>query len=205
MTFIVGLTGGIGSGKSTVADLLVRRGAALVDTDAIAHVLTAPQGAAMAAIAATFGAAVLGTDGGLDRAVMRNLVFADPEAKTRLEAILHPLIRQHSEDACRAQRTSPYVVLAVPLLVESGFYRQYADRVLVVDCDEATQRVRVMARSGLTAEQVAAIMGTQARRDRRLAIADDVVHNDGDLDELLPQIDDLHRRYLALAAAKKTY
>ena len=203
MTFIVGLTGGIGSGKSTVADLLVRRGAALVDTDAIAHALTTPRGAAMATIAAAFGPTVLQADGGLDRAAMRDLVFADPGAKTRLEAILHPLIRRHSEDACRAQSASPYVVLAVPLLVESGFYRQYVDRVLVIDCDEATQRVRVMARSGLTAEQVAAIIRTQARRDQRLSVADDVVRNDGPVEDLGPQIDRLHQRYLALAAAKK--
>jgi dephospho-CoA kinase len=202
MSFIVGLTGGIGSGKTTVADLFAQRGAALVDTDAIAHELTAPQGAAMAAIAAAFGAAILRPDGGLDRAAMRAVVFADRAAKTRLEAILHPLIRQQSEARCEAATNAPYVLLVVPLLVETGSYRQRADRVLVVDCDESVQISRVMARSGLAAEDVKAIMATQASRAERRAVADDVVLNEGGLDALLPQVEGLHLSYLDLARAK---
>ncbi len=202
MSFIVGLTGGIGSGKTTVADLFARRGAALVDTDAIAHELTGPQGAAMAAIAAAFGAAVLRPDGGLDRAAMRAVVFADRAAKTRLEAILHPLIRQQSEARCAAATNAPYVLLVVPLLVEAGGYRERADRVLVVDCDESVQISRVMARSGLAAEDVRAIMATQASRAERLAVADDLVLNEGGLEALLPQVEGLHLRYLDLARAK---
>lgn len=202
MSFIVGLTGGIGSGKTTVADLFARRGAALVDTDAIAHELTGPQGAAMAAIAAAFGAAVLRPDGGLDRAAMRAVVFSDRSAKARLEAILHPLIRQQSAARCKAATSAPYVLLVVPLLVETGSYRQRADRVLVVDCDESVQISRVMARSGLAAEDVKAIMATQASRAERRAVADDVVLNEGGLEALLPQVEGLHLRYLDLARAK---
>jgi dephospho-CoA kinase len=202
MSFIVGLTGGIGSGKTTVADLFARRGAALVDTDAIAHELTGPQGAAMAAIAAAFGAAVLRPDGGLDRAAMRAVVFSDRSAKARLEAILHPLIRQQSAARCKAATSAPYVLLVVPLLVETGSYRQRADRVLVVDCDESVQISRVMARSGLAADAVKAIMATQASRAERRAVADDVVLNEGGLEALLPQVEGLHLRYLDLARAK---
>jgi dephospho-CoA kinase len=202
MSFIVGLTGGIGSGKTTVADLFARRGAALVDTDAIAHELTGPQGAAMAAIAAAFGAAVLRPDGGLDRAAMRAVVFSDSSAKARLEAILHPLIRQQSAARCKAATSAPYVLLVVPLLVETGSYRQRADRVLVVDCDESVQISRVMARSGLAADAVKAIMATQASRAERRAVADDVVLNEGGLEALLPQVEGLHLRYLDLAGAK---
>jgi dephospho-CoA kinase len=202
MSFIVGLTGGIGSGKTTVADLFARRGAALVDTDAIAHELTGPQGAAMAAIAAAFGAAVLRPDGGLDRAAMRAVVFSDRSAKARLEAILHPLIRQQSAARCKAATNAPYVLLVVPLLVETGSYRQRADRVLVVDCDESVQISRVMARSGLAADAVKAIMATQASRAERRAVADDVVLNEGGLEALLPQVEGLHLRYLDLARAK---
>lgn len=202
MSFIVGLTGGIGSGKTTVADLFAERGAALVDTDAIAHELTGPQGAAMAAIAAAFGTAVLRPDGGLDRAAMRAVVFSDRAARTRLEAILHPLIRQQSQARCEAATNAPYVLLVVPLLVETGSYRQRADRVLVVDCDESVQISRVMARSGLAAEEVKAIMATQASRAERQAVADDVVLNEGGLEALLPQVEGLHLRYLDLARAK---
>lgn len=202
MSFVVGLTGGIGSGKSTVADSFARRGAALVDTDAIAHELTGPQGGAMREIAAAFGDDVLRADGALDRVVMRRLVFSDRSAKASLEAILHPLIRQQSELLCAAAVAAPYVLLVVPLLVESGGYRQRADRILVVDCDEAVQVSRVMARSGLTAEAVRAIMTTQASRAERRAAADDLVHNDGGLDALAPQIDVLHQHYLDLARGK---
>ncbi|WP_291997794.1 dephospho-CoA kinase [Candidatus Accumulibacter sp. ACC012] len=202
MSFVVGLTGGIGSGKSTVAELFAARGAVLVDTDAIAHELSGPQGAAMAAIRAAFGDTVLRPDGGLDRAAMRRLAFADPLARTKLEEILHPLIRLRSDACCTAAEHAPYVLLVVPLLVETASYRQRADRVLVIDCDEALQIARVTARSGLSAAAVQAIMATQATRAQRREVADDVLLNEGGLDALLPEIDSLHRRYLALASAK---
>ena len=203
MSLTVGLTGGIGSGKSTVADKLAGLGAALVDTDVIAHRLTGAGGAAMGEIAAAFGPSVVRDDGALDRAAMRRLVFSDPAAKKRIEAILHPLIRSESEALCRSATASPYVLLVVPLLVEadvSASYRQRVDRILVVDCDEATQVARVVARSGLSPVEVRAIMATQASRAERLAVADDVVFNGGGLDELDPQLIALHRRYLDLAA-----
>ena len=200
MTFIVGLTGGIGSGKSTVADLFVQRGAALVDTDAIAHELTGPHGGAMCAIRAAFGDASLRDDGSMDRAAMRKLVFADPSTKLRLEAILHPLIR--AESAARCAAAAPYVLLAVPLLVEAGGFREQLDRVRVVDCAEAVQIARVMARSGLAVEEAQAIMSAQASRAERRAIADDLVLNDGGREALIPQVEVLHRRYLELASVK---
>lgn len=199
MPYVVGLTGGIGSGKSTVADLFVARGAALVDTDAIAHELTGPQGAAMAAIAEAFGPAVVDARGALDRAAMRRQVFADATARQRLEAILHPLIRAESDRRCQAAR-APYVILAVPLLVESGSYRERVQRVLVVDCPEAVQVARVMARNGLGEAEVQAILAAQASRQQRLAVADDVVDNGGDAAALVPQVERLHRQYLAAAS-----
>lgn len=202
MTFIVGLTGGIGSGKSTVAELFAQHGAALVDTDRIAHELTGPQGLAMPAIAAAFGPELLHADGALDRAAMRRRVFDDPASKARLEAILHPLIRAESAARCTAASDAPYVLLIVPLLVESGGYRERSDRILVVDCDEAVQVARVMARSGLSAGEVRAIMATQAPRAVRRAAADDLVDNDDGLAALLPQVEHLHRKYRELAAAK---
>jgi dephospho-CoA kinase len=202
MSFVVGLTGGIGSGKSTVAELFAARGVALVDTDAIAHELSGPQGAAMPAIEAAFGDAVLRADGGLDRTAMRRLVFADPLAKETLEAILHPLIRLRSDACCAAAENAPYVMLVVPLLIETASYRRRADRVLVVDCPEALQISRVTARNGLAVDAVQAIMAAQATRAERRAAADDVLHNDGGLDALRPQIEVLHQRYLQLASAK---
>ena len=199
--YIVGLTGGVGSGKSTVAEGFVAAGAALVDTDAIAHELTGVGGAAMPALIAAFGPKVAHADGAMDRAAMRQQVFADPEARARLEAILHPMIRQLSAERCLAAET-PYVILAVPLLVESGTYRQRCDRIAVVDCLESQQIKRVMARNGLSAEAVKAIMAAQAGREERLAVADDVITNDADLDCLYAQVNDLHRKYLHLSAEK---
>ncbi len=198
---IIGLTGGIGSGKSSVAELFVAAGADLVDTDAIAHELTASAGAAMPLLIDAFGNSMAGPDGAMDRAAMRALVFADPAARTRLEGILHPLIRQLSAARCAAAK-SPYVILAVPLLIESGSYRERCDRIVVVDCPEALQLERVMARSALTAAQVQAIMAAQATRHERLAAADDIVLNDADLAALQPQVAVLHRKYLLLSAEK---
>lgn len=197
--YVVGLTGGIGSGKSRVGELFVERGAALVDTDAIAHQLTGPGGAAMPALLAEFGPQVADARGALDRAAMRRRVFADPTRRRRLEAILHPLIRQEADRRCRAA-AAPYVILAVPLLVESGGYRERCQRILVVDCPEELQIARVMARNELDEEAVRAIMAAQATRAERLAVADDVIANDGDFSTLATQVDALHLRYLRLLA-----
>ncbi|HEX8479857.1 MAG TPA: dephospho-CoA kinase [Telluria sp.] len=194
--FSVGLTGGIGCGKSTVADLFAARGASLVDTDVIAHQLTAPRGAAMPALLQEFGATCATPDGAMDRARMRGLVFADPGARTRLEAILHPMIRAATVAAADAA-TGAYVIYVVPLLVESGNWRARVQRILAIDCQEATQIARVMARSGLPEAQVKAIMAAQASRQQRLAAADDVIDNDAGLDALLPQVARLHQFYLA--------
>lgn len=196
--FVVGLTGGIGSGKSAVAELFREFGAAIVDTDLIAHQLTAPDGAAMALIEAAFGAGVVTEEGALNRSAMRLLAFENPDARKQLEAILHPMIRIESERQCLAADAS-YVVLAVPLLVESGTYLERVHRLCVVDCPESLQVERVMARSGLDARQVGAIMAAQARRADRLAVADDVIDNGGALDALRPQVAALHRDYLAQA------
>ncbi|WIM05155.1 MAG: dephospho-CoA kinase [Candidatus Nitricoxidivorans perseverans] len=198
---IVGLTGGIGSGKSVVADGLAGLGAAVVDTDAIAHALTGPGGAAMAAIRAAFGETVVAPDGRLDRAVMRRLTFADADVRTRLEGILHPLIRAEGERRCRDALAggAPYVVLVVPLLAESGSeWRQRVDRIAVVDCDDEARIARVMIRSGLSRDEVAGIMAAQAGRDERLAIADDVIDNGGDLAALYGRVGALHRQYCAM-------
>lgn len=192
---IVGLTGGIGSGKSTVADAFAARSVPVVDTDRIAHQLTAPGGAAIESIREAFGAALIDAAGALDRHRMRRLVFADTAARARLEAILHPLIRAQAMAECAASR-GPYLLLVVPLLVESGALRETMARVLVVDCEPQRQRERVMRRSGLSADEADAIIAAQATRAERLAAADDVIVNDGGLPELEAQVEALHRRYL---------
>ncbi|WP_353154521.1 dephospho-CoA kinase [Herminiimonas fonticola] len=198
--FSVGLTGGIGSGKSTVADLFATLGADVIDTDVIAHQLTASNGAAIAAIKSTFGAAFITESGAMNRARMREAVFADPATKKRLEAIIHPLIRAETEHAA-AQANGPYIVFVVPLLVESGFWQQRVSRVLLIDCPEEIQIRRVMQRNTLTEQQVRAIMATQVPRADRLAAADDVIVNDSDTAALLPQVQRLHQQYVALAQA----
>lgn len=195
----VGLTGGIGSGKSTVADLFAARGVPLVDTDVIAHRVTAPQGLAMPQIAAQFGPEFVAADGSMDRARMRALVFGDEAARKRLEAITHPLIRAETERETREAKGA-YVMLVVPLLVESGAWKTRVNRVLTVDCSVETQIARVMSRNGFTREQVLAIIARQATREARLAAADDVIVNDNvTLDALAQDVEILHRRYLALA------
>lgn len=201
MSFVVGLTGGIGSGKSTVADAFVGLGAGLVDTDLLARQLTGPEGEAMPAIVARFGAGVRAPDGSLDRDAMRQRVFADPEARRALETILHPLIR-HRAEAEIAAAPQPYVLLAIPLLVETGRDSYPLDRVLVVDCPESMQQERVMARNGLTVEAVAAIMAAQASRSARLAVADDVLDNSGRPEDVLGPVAELHQRYLVMARCK---
>jgi dephospho-CoA kinase len=198
--FIIGLTGGIGSGKSAAAEHFARLGAAVVDTDAIAHELTAPGGAAIPAIVAAFGPDILTPDGALDRAKMRTLAFSDPEVKHRLEAILHPLIRQESDARCRAAADAPYVVLVVPLLIEAGEdYRRRCQRIAVVDCPEEIQIARVRARSGLDEALIRRIMAQQASRAERLAAADHILDNGGDLARLHAQVEALDRIYRELA------
>lgn len=194
---VIGLTGGIGSGKSTVAELFAAQGVAVVDTDLIAHELTGPAGAAMPEILAAFGDAVRQPDGGLDRAAMRRLAFADSQVRQRLEGILHPRIRSEAERRCRLA-TTPYVLLVVPLLIESGAYRDRVQRVLVVDCDETTQVARVVARSRLSPEEVRRIIATQLSRAERLAAADDVIVNVAGVAALEPQVLAMHERYLRL-------
>ncbi|MEM5313933.1 dephospho-CoA kinase [Paraburkholderia sp. JHI869] len=201
--FAVGLTGGIGSGKSTVADCFAARGVTIVDTDLIAHRITAPHGVAMAQIVAEFGPEFVAPDGSMDRARMRTLVFGDESARKRLEGITHPLIRSEAERETR-EASGPYVIVVVPLLVESGTWKTRVDRVLTVDCSVETQIARVMRRNGFTREQVLAIIARQATREARLAAADNVVVNDdgATLETLAQDVDALHQTYLKLAAAK---
>jgi len=196
MSYAVGLTGGIGSGKSTVAELFHDLGAEVIDTDVIARELTQAGGAAMAAIQAAFGREYL-SGGALDRARMRTRVFSDPEAKAKLEAILHPLIRDAVKQRLRLS-TGPYSLVVVPLFVETGAYRDLVDRVLVVDCEEMLQIERAMRRSRLSLEEVQAVMATQVSRAERLRQADDVIVNNGSIGELLPQVRALHDKYREL-------
>lgn len=194
MTYVVGLTGGIGSGKTTVAERFGALGATVVDTDEISRSLTAARGAAMPALREAFGARFIEAGGALDRTAMRALVFEDPRARARLEAILHPAIRAESDRALAAC-AGPYAVLVVPLLFETGGYAGRVARTLVVDCDERLQVERAVARSGLAPEAVRGIMAAQWPRWRRLQMADDVIWNGADRGALEPQCDSLHRRY----------
>lgn len=195
---VVGLTGGIGSGKSVAAECFASHGATVVDTDAIAHVLTGPEGAAISPILEEFGSAMITAEHRLDRARMRMLVFSDRDARRRLEAILHPMIRSESDRQC-ALATSAYVILAVPLLLESGNFRERCARICVVDCPEAVQIERVRARSGLAVDQIKAILAAQINRNARLAAADDIIDNSGSLEALSIQVAALHQSYMALA------
>lgn len=198
MPFCVGLTGGIGSGKSSAARQFQALGADVVDVDDLSHALTRSGGAAIAAIRQEFGADFIAGDGSLDRARMRELVFREPEARTRLEAILHPLIgAQARQQVLHSEK--PYVMLVVPLLLEREGYRDLVRRIVVVDCAEQKQIERTMRRSHLTESAVRAIMATQMSRKGRLAKADDILSNDGDEVALHQQVATLHARYLALA------
>lgn len=200
--FSLGLTGGIGSGKTTIANMFAELGATLIDTDLIAHQLTIPGGLAIPAIREQFGPKFITTQGAMDRAAIRQLVFADTEQKHKLEAILHPLIRTETEREA-AQAKGDYRIFVVPLLVESGNWKQRVDRILVVDCDEETQISRVMSRNQLNREEVIAIMRNQASRQDRLTAADDVINNDGDLKKIRDEVLRLHQRYLQLADFSK--
>jgi dephospho-CoA kinase len=194
MPWAVGLTGGIGSGKSVVARRLVALGADLVDTDAIARQLTEPGGAAIEALRDAFGVDCIDPRGALDRAWMRERAFTDDQVRVRLEAILHPLIGGRVQAAAATARAA-ILVFDVPLLVESGRWRSRVDRVLVVDCDEATQVDRVVRRSGWSPAQVSAVIRRQASRSARRAVADAVIVNEGQ------DLDALHREVDALAQA----
>jgi len=190
------MTGGIGSGKTAVADMFTQLGAAIIDTDVIARTLTARGGAAIESIRQEFGTLYLAADGALDRPRMRELVFRDPAAKARLEAILHPRIRQQARaDAENALRGAPYVIFVVPLLVESGRWRDTIDRLLVIDCSQATQLARVCKHRGLDVNLVRGIIAHQASRQQRLDAADDILVNDGALQQLPPRVARLHRHY----------
>ena len=195
----LGLTGGIGSGKSTVARMFVECGAHLVDTDAIARALTLPGGAGIAPIAAAFGADVIAADGALDRERMRALVFADAGAKRRLESILHPLIGRRATEEAAATGSAQPVVFDVPLLAESGHWRERVQRIVVVDCAEATQAARVAARPGWTTESAQRVIAQQAPRAARRAIADAVIHNDVTLtlSALAEEVRHLYRCWVA--------
>ena len=196
--FIVGLTGGIGSGKSAVTERFAALGASVVDTDVISHQLTASGGGAIAALREAFGNDIIAADGALDRAAMRTRVFADSQVRARLEGILHPLIQARTLREC-ATAQGPYVVLAVPLLVESGFHLDRVQRVCVVDCPVEVQVARVRARNGWSDEQIRAVLASQASRAERLAAADDVIDNSTTLAALDDQVSRLHAHYLALA------
>ncbi len=198
----IGLTGGIGSGKSRVADLLAQWGASVIDTDLIAHRLTGPDGAAMPAIEQEFGPRARRPDGAMDRDWMREQVFADSQARGRLEAILHPLIGRDTENEA-ATATGCYVVFVVPLLIESGRWAQRVDRICVIDCDTDTQIARVRARSGLTISTIQRIMAAQVARATRLAAAHDVILNDGATspEQLHARAKTLHDQWCLLAAS----
>lgn len=197
--FIVGLTGGIGSGKSTVATLFADNGITLVDADVVARQVVAPGSPALAAIAEHFGRTVLQADGQLNRAALRLQVFSDEAARQWLNQLLHPLIREQMQQQLAAA-TSPYVLWVVPLLLENGL-NQDCDRVLVVDAPADTQRQRVLARDA--SADADAIMARQLSRRERLAAADDIIDNSGTPDALAEQVDVLHQRYLSLAAQKR--
>jgi len=207
MALVIALTGGIGSGKSSVANILAELGAAVIDTDEIAHDLTAAGQPGARAIAQEFGAGYLDAGGALDRKRMRELVFSDAAAKQKLETLLHPMIRAEVADriarvTAKTSSRPPYIVLVVPLLIETGAYRKLAQRVLVVDSDEQQQVARVVRRSQLTPAAVAAIMANQASREERLRHADDIVRNDGDLATLRASVEALHQKYLEKASLK---
>ncbi|MBA4143781.1 MAG: dephospho-CoA kinase [Nitrosospira sp.] len=199
MTLIIGLTGGIGSGKTTVAKLFSALGAGVVDTDMIAHELTQLGGGAISAIREAFGERFISAGGSLNRREMRDVVFFDEESRRKLEMILHPLIR--TEAARRAARVSaPYAMMVVPLLLETRGYCEVIQRVLVTDCSEHQQIARAAARPGMDERTVRAIMAAQVSREQRLLQADDVIVNNAGMAQLEQRVNALHKQYLALAS-----
>ena len=201
MAYVVGLTGGIGSGKNAVADAFGKLGVEVVDTDQLAHRLSASGQPGFEAIRATFPELPLQADGEIDRAALRQRVFADSPARERLEKAIHPLIGAEARREI-ARWSGPYGLIVVPLLLERAGLRAVVDRILVVDCPEDEQVRRVTARSGLAPAEVRAIMATQFSRAERLAAADDIVDNAGALEAIMPQVRSLDRRYRELAAAR---
>lgn len=199
MSFIVGLTGGIGCGKTTVSRIFAELGAVIIDTDEIAHSLTQPGGLAIPEISRTFGENYIDQNGAMDRARMRELVFNDIDAKNRLEAILHPLIYQTALAAVASHPDAAYILLVVPLLIETRRYLNMVQRILVVDCDEQQQISRIIARNGLSEDTVQRIMQNQTTRQQRLQFADDVILNQNSLEFTRQQVTELHRLYLAQA------
>ena len=200
--FTIGLTGGIGSGKTKISDTFAALGATVIDTDIIAHQLTGPNAAGSAALAAEFGSQILEADGRLNRAKMREIVFTNPDIRLQLEAILHPLIQNEANKQLNQTQT-PYAMLVVPLLVGSIYFKSLCDRFLVVDCEVKTQIQRVMQRSRLSESQVQAIINTQSTREERLALADDIISNEGDPSLLIKSVKKLHKNYLTLAQLHK--
>lgn len=200
MNFLVGLTGGIGSGKSTVAGLFAEQGVRIIDTDVISHRLTQTNGEAIPAIREAFGPNVIDARGALERRKMRELVFGDPAAKERLEAILHPMILAHVKQQTALATDAPYTLIVVPLLFESGRYADWLRCIITVDCTEAQQISRAMQRGGLDELTVRAIMAQQLSRAERLERADEVIRNDGSLEDLRMQVVGKHRRLSVLAA-----
>jgi dephospho-CoA kinase len=200
MNYLVGLTGGIGSGKSTVAGMFAAHGVRIVDTDLISHQLTQAGGEAIPAIRDAFGAHLIDPIGALDRSEMRELVFANPSEKKRLEAILHPLIFQQTQRQATSPTAAPYTLIVVPLLFESGRYAGWLHRVITVDCPEDAQIARTIRRSNLDEAAVRAIMAQQLSRSERLRLANEVIRNDSDLHGLQNQVDAMHRRLCELAA-----
>ncbi|WP_417663767.1 dephospho-CoA kinase [Pseudidiomarina donghaiensis] len=199
--FVVGVTGGIGSGKTTVTDLFYQQGIDVVDADVIARGIMNPGSTALEAVKQRFGEQALNPDGSLHRAWLRERIFAHPEDKTWLNNLTHPLVREQLLQQL-AQAQSPYVILSAPLLIENRL-TQLCDRVLVVDVSEATQIKRTAARDNTNAEQVQAIIAAQASREQRLAAADNVIDNNGAVEELPKQVEKLHELYLRLAANKQ--
>ncbi|HVE90616.1 MAG TPA: dephospho-CoA kinase [Burkholderiaceae bacterium] len=199
--FGVGLTGGVGSGKSTIAAMLSKRGAGLVDADAIAHELTSPGGVAINALRESFGPDAIGADGSLDRARMRARVFSDTAARNQLESLLHPMITamMRERGAKLVADGSLYAVFVVPLLVERGNWHGYVDRILLIDCSEATQMARVCTRAGIDTSTARKIIASQASRQQRLSVADDVLLNEAPLNQIEPCVDRLHEAYLRSA------
>ncbi|CAH1904543.1 dephospho-CoA kinase [Candidatus Nitrotoga sp. HW29] len=205
MIYRVGLTGGIGSGKSTVASLFKECGVLVIDSDVISHQITQSGGVAIAAIRTAFGDGYIDASGALNRVLMRQLIFSDHTAKLKLEAILHPLIRaqilaQIDNPHINSTPASPYLLLVIPLLFETLNYRELVQRTLVVDCAETTQITRTMQRSNLDEQTVRAIMASQVTRTERLRLADDIIQNDDNLDILRRQITKLHQHYLAISS-----
>ena len=194
----IGLTGGIASGKSTVTQRFAELGVPIIDADVAARAVVQPGTDGLRQVVERFGPEILGTDGALNRGVLRAQIFTDPARRKELEGILHPLIRAHMEHQAKAV-VFPYLIMAIPLLIESGSPRSRVDRILVIDVDEAAQLRRLLARDGSSIEQARAILASQTSRDSRLAAADDVLPNQGTVTDLRQAVDRLHERYLGLA------